>query len=188
MKKFLLILTAIFSFTYPFIIYFGVQRVSPAFFAIILFALAVMKFIATKDKKDIFQLLVLVFAIGFSVILAVTNSELLLRLYPVVMSIAVGLVFASSLRQEENILLRMARAAGKKIGPEATNYTRKLTSIWVALLFSNALIALYFAIYGTLFQWAFYSGFLCYALFAGFFLIELVYRHFYIARHSPKPE
>lgn len=133
-RKFLLLLLALFSFAYPFVIYFGIQRLSPAFFALVLLALAVLKFVAAKNKKDSFQLLVLVFAVGFSVALAITNSALLLRLYPVVMSAAVGFIFASSLQQPENILLRMARAAGKTIGPQAVMCTWRLMLLWTILL------------------------------------------------------
>lgn len=171
------------TITYPVIVYYGVQRASPAVFALLLAGIAAVKFAAVKDKKDFYHIAVLVMAIIFSFILAITNNELLLRLYPVVISIAVALIFASSLRQPENILLRLARLAGRAISAQAPFYTRRLTMVWVALLSVNAIVALYLALFGTLAQWALYCGFLSYILFGVFFIIELIYRHFYIARH-----
>lgn len=184
MRALLIFLAAVVALGYPVIVYFGVQRVSPAFFALLLLAIAVIKFAVAQDKKDFYQLSVLVVAIVFSLLLAVTDNELLLRIYPVIMSTAVALVFARSLREPENILLRMARMAGKTITPEAQFYTRRLTLLWVALLLTNGVVALYFALFGTLAQWAFYCGFLSYVLIGLFFILELIYRRFYIARHQ----
>lgn len=184
MRVLLIFLAAVVALGYPVIVYFGVQRVSPAFFALLLLAVAAVKFSIANDKKDFYQLAILVVAIVFSILLAVTNNQLLLKLYPVIMSVSVAWIFASSLREPENILLRMARMAGKTITPEAQFYTRRLTLLWVALLLANAAVALYFALLGTLAQWAFYCGLLSYILFGLVFILELIYRRFYIARHQ----
>src|SRR5690606_14992009 len=184
MRALLIFVVAMVTLGYPVIVYFGVQRVSPAFFALLLLVVAAVKFAIAKDKKDFYQLAILAVAIVFSILLAVTNNQLMLRLYPVIMSISVAWIFASSLREPENMLLRMARMAGKTITPEAQFYTRRLTLLWVLLLLANAVVALYFALFGTLAQWAFYCGFLSYILIGLVFILELIYRHFYIARHQ----
>jgi uncharacterized membrane protein len=119
MRALLVIFAILFSLAYPLLVYVGVQRVGPAFFALILGVIAALKFAVANDKKDALQIAVLISAMVFSVALVVTNSELLLRLYPVMMSLTVALIFLSSLRQPENILLRGARLAGKHISARA---------------------------------------------------------------------
>jgi uncharacterized membrane protein len=184
MRSLLVIFAILFSLAYPLLVYLGVQRVGPAFFALILGVIAALKFAVVKDKKDALQIAVLTSAMVFSVALVVTNSELLLRLYPVMMSLTVALIFLSSLRQPENILLRGARLAGQHISARAPHYTQILTLVWALVLFVNALIALYFALFATLGQWAFYCGFLSYVIFAVLFAGELLYRRYYIAKYQ----
>lgn len=181
-----MVVVAVFSLAYPLIVFFGIQRLSPAFFAAILVCLAVLKFCATKNKKDWSQIALLSGTVVFSLVLAVTNNETLLRLYPAVLSLCVAFIFAASLREDENILERMARLAGEEITAQARFYTRRLTFIWVLLLSANAAIALYLALFGTLLQWTFYCGLLSYIILGGFFAMELVYRRFYIARHKSR--
>lgn len=182
MRALLIFIVSLVTLAYPVIVYFGVQRLSPAFFAVVLLALAAMKFVTAKDKKDLSQVLILLLAIAFSVALALTNAEILLRLYPVVISLGVALMFAFSLWQEETTIERMARLAGEVITPQAKFYIRRLTLVWVALLLANAAVALYLALYGSMGQWAFYCGFLSYVIFGCVFGLELVYRRVYIAK------
>src|SRR5690606_28892224 len=121
----------------------------------------------SREKEgDWPQLLVLIAAGLFSMALAVTGNELLLRLYPVLMSATVALLFGLSLNRDETVLEQLARRSGKSITPRARNYIRKLTVIWVVLLIANAIVALYLALFATLGQWAFYTGFLSYLLIA----------------------
>jgi uncharacterized membrane protein len=184
MRPLFVVLVTLFSLTYPLLVYFGVGRVGPAFFALIAGVIAALKFAAAKDKKDAFQIVILTGVMIFSVALVATNSELLLRLYPVMMSVMVALIFLSSLRQPENILLRGARLAGKTISAGAQRYTQVLTLVWALVLLANALVALYFALFATLGQWAFYCGFLSYVILATLFAGELVYRRYYISKQK----
>ena len=184
MKAVLIFIASLVTLVYPIIVYFGIQRLSPAFFALVLLALAVVKFVVAKGKKDMLQLLILLLAVIFSVALAISNSEILLRLYPVVISLGVALIFALSLSQAETVIERMARLAGEEITPRAKFYTRRLTIVWVALLIANASVAFYLALFGSMGQWAFYCGFLAYVIFGGVFIVELLYRRFYIAKHQ----
>lgn len=184
MRLIFIVLAVLFSLTYPFLVYVGVQHFSPVFFAAVLALIALLRFFAVKDKKDLLQISLLLVVIVFSLVLAVTNNELLLRLYPVIISLMLALTFASSLRQPENILLRTARLAGKKISAYAPQYTRVLTLVWAIILLANAAVALYLALFASFAQWAFYCGFLSYVIFALFFGGELLYRRYYILKHQ----
>ncbi len=185
MKRLLLLLATLVALGYPVLVYVGIEHFGPWFFALLLFAMALTRFCASRERTDQPQILTLIAAALFSLALAITGNAMLLRLYPVVMSVAVALIFGLSLTREQTVIEGLARRAGQSITPQARIYIRKLTLVWVALLLMNAAIALYLALYATLGQWAFYTGFLSYVLIALVFGAELLYRRYYISRYGP---
>jgi uncharacterized membrane protein len=118
----------------------------------------------------------------------VVNNEFLLKLYPVLISLCVALLFALSLRAPESLIERMARMAGETITARAKAYTRVLTGIWALLLVGNALIALYQALFASLKSWALYSGLLSYVFFGLFFALEYTYRRYYINKYRDETQ
>lgn len=184
MRPLLVALLVVLSLAYPFIVYVGLQRLSPAVFAGLLLLLAAIKYVTERDQRDIVQLIMVLVMVAFSLVLAVTNHELLLRLYPVVISLSLAGFFGASLRQSESLLTRLARLAGKEITPNARRYTWRLTLIWAVLLLVNAFVSLYLALFASLYYWALYCGLVSYLIFGGLFLLELVYRRYYIARYG----
>lgn len=184
MKQLLLLLAALIALAYPILVYVGIEHFGPLFFALLLFAMALIRFCASLGRADLPQILTLVAAALFSLVLAITGNATLLRLYPVMMSAAVALLFGISLTREQTVIEGLARRAGKSITPQARIYIRKLTAIWVILLLINAAVALYLALYASLGQWAFYTGFLSYVLIALVSGAELLYRRYYISRYG----
>jgi uncharacterized membrane protein len=183
-KKLLALLIGVISLTYPFIVYFGLQKFSPALFAILIFLLALLKYFSSKHRQGVNALAVLAIAVIYSLALALSNSELLLRLYPVMISLVIASIFALSLRDKEAFITQLARISGKEITPRAAIYTRKLTMLWAALLLINAAIALYLALTASLERWMLYCGLISYLIFGTVMLLELAYRQFYIARYG----
>lgn len=183
MKNLLTFLLVIISLAYPVLVYIGIQHVSPAIFALMVSALALMRFFTLKEKSDVGQISLLLIAVVFSIGLFISNSEQWLKLYPVIISICVATVFALSLRQPETIIERMARLSGATITPRAKHYTRALTRVWVMLLIINGLVALYLAGFASLESWTLYTGLLSYIFFGLFFALEYGYRCYYINRY-----
>jgi uncharacterized membrane protein len=165
------------------LIYLSIESVTPALFSVLFAGLAVIKFISTSER-DISSYVVLAFGIVFSLALALTDSEFLLRLYPVAMSFTFAALFAVSLSKEESLIEQFARISGKTITPNAKKYTRRLSGIWCILLVGNGLVALYLAISAPLKTWALYCGLISYVILGGFFLAELGYRQFHIKRYG----
>lgn len=185
-KTLLTLIVIIISIAYPLLVYLSIEHVSPALFALVLAALAVAKFIAARSQQqatNTAELALLLIALVYSSALLVANSALLLKLYPVLISLCIALCFALSLRAPESLIERLARLSGETITPRAKAYTRVLTGIWALLLVGNALVALYLALFGSLQSWAFYSGLLSYVFFGLFFALEFTYRHYYIRKH-----
>lgn len=183
MKALALCFISLLALVYPLVVYFGIDRISPAVLGVILACMVVIKFYLTP-QKDYAQTLVLLLMVIFSLGVAISNSEMTLRFYPVIMSCAVATLFALSLFQSQSLIERFARMAGKTITANAKSYSRKLTLLWSILLLINAGVAGYFALYATMKSWALYNGLLSYGVFILFFCLEYGFRQYYIRRYG----
>lgn len=186
MKPLLTLILVLVSIAYPLLVYLGIQHISPALFALVLAVLAVAKYIASRSRgqtQHYAELTLMMVVLVYSLTLLIADSELLLKLYPVLISLCVALFFALSLRAPESLIERIARLAGENITRRAKAYTRVLTGIWAGLLIGNALIALYLALFASLKSWALYSGLLSYVFFGLFFAVEYLYRRYYINKY-----
>ncbi|WP_331352946.1 hypothetical protein [Cellvibrio sp. UBA7671] len=192
MKPLITLILASVSIAYPLLVYAGIQHISPAIFALVLATLAVAKFVVARlhgqQGMTTTEWALLLITLAYSLALVVVNNEFLLKLYPVLISLCVALLFALSLRAPESLIERMARMAGETITARAKAYTRVLTGIWALLLVGNALIALYQALFASLKSWALYSGLLSYVFFGLFFALEYTYRRYYINKYRDETQ
>lgn len=192
MKPLITLILVVVSIAYPLLVYAGIQHVSPAIFALILATLATIKLVAARGQGSRgitgTEWALLLITLVYSLALLIANNELLLKLYPVLISSCAALLFALSLRAPESVIERMARMAGETITPRAKAYTRTLTGIWSLLLVGNALIALYQALFASLKSWALYSGLLSYLFFGLFFAAEYTYRRYYINKYRDETQ
>ena len=190
MKLLISLLLIVVSIAYPLLVYAGVEQLGPAFFALLLAVMAIAKFIAGRkgqlsSARNNWWILGLVLA--YSLAILVTNNTLLLKLYPVIISLGMAYLFASSLKAPESLIERLARMAGETISARAKIYTRRLTRIWALLLLGNAAIAFYLALWGDLKTWALYSGLISYIAVGAFFVLEYGYRRYYIHKYRDQP-
>lgn len=189
MKLLLNLLLVLVTLAYPLLVYLGIRHISPAVFAAVLIGLALGRFVISryygKNTKGDAALLIVV--LSYSLILLLSPGALLLKLYPVLISLCVALIFALSLNTPESLIERLARLAGETITPRAKGYTRRLTAIWAILLVANALVALYLALFGSMAHWALYTGLISYLLFGCFFAVEYGYRRYYIHKYRDQP-
>lgn len=169
---------------YPLIVYIGIQRLGPVCLAAIIFAAAAGRFWLARGQNDAAQTWVLIVAAGFSALIAISESEAMVKLYPAVMSACAGLVFLLSSYQPQSLIERLARLQGALITPLAKRYTRRLTRVWAVLLLANAAVAAYLAAFASMQWWALYSGLLSYAFFVVFFIVEYGFRRYYIKKYD----
>ena len=163
---------------YPLIVFFGLKWFEPSVIALVLVGLALLRYNFSKSKLPIPFLN----AIGIVIILLLifsffANSALLLKLYPVVMSLGFFSIFCYSLFKPPTVITLIA-GARRKLTTNAVIYTRKVTMVWSVFFICNALVALW-----TIFQsneyWAIYNGFISYVLVGILFSCEwLVRRNF----------
>lgn len=180
-------LIGIATFAYPFIVYTSLNHIGSATLSIVLFILLLARVIlrGEYDKPEQYAQLGLVGSL--CLFAAWRDSELILRYYPVAMSLCFSLFFAISLWSEMTLIERFARLFVKDpIEQHQRDYMRGLTVIWSVLLLCNASIAAYTACCLSLAQWTLYNGAIAYVVFGLFTLGELINRHFYKKRHAKR--
>ena len=116
------------------------------------------------------------------VALLALKPDLAVKAYPVVISLAIAGIFGSSLIWPPTIVERIARLRESDLPPEAVAYTRGVTQIWFGFLLVNAAIAAALGLWGSLAQWALWTGLISYLLMGTLFLGELAWRHFIRSR------
>jgi uncharacterized membrane protein len=191
LKRAATILFVLLSLLYPVLVYWGLQRWSYQVFGVVIIAVGVGKFCLSRYHQPSSKIPLLksdwvvpLVALLCGAAILVFPSVFLVKLYPVCISVLVGSLFAISLTQSESLIERLARLRGEEMTPIAVNYTRKLTGIWALLLYANALVALYLAYFATTQAWTLYCGLLSYLILGGFMAGEILFRQYYIRRHS----
>lgn len=172
------------TLAYPFVVYFHIDTVNPRWFGVVLLAAALIRFGVTRQERRKSDWVMTAVIVLFCSGIILLESAILLRCYPVLMSAGMGVLFLSSLLDEETLIERFARAGGKQPPAQAKGYLRTLTLVWGVLLMANGLVAAWTAWYGSLATWTWYNGLLSYMIFGVFIALELVYRHFYKKKHN----
>lgn len=161
---------------YPLLVWFGLARLgAPLMFAVLLGLLGLRTVARARQPRAVIAGIVLALT-GLVAALTDTGTENMLRWYPVLASVFAGSVFAASLFSGRPLIERIARLKTPELPPAEITYTRRLTVTWTALIFANALVAAWTALYADLAFWALYNGLLSYLLLGGFFLGEWLYR------------
>jgi uncharacterized membrane protein len=182
-KKAATFVFALLSILYPCLVYFGLQHWSYRIFGFMIIGVGLGKFWLSHSGDGRGDRVVLAVTLLCGLAIWAFPSELVVKLYPVCISVLVGSLFALSLRQKESLIEKFARLRGAEMTLEAIRYTRNLTAIWAILLYANALVALYLARFGTTEAWTLYCGFLSYLILGGFMGVELLFRQYYMRRH-----
>jgi uncharacterized membrane protein len=108
-----------------------------------------------------------------------SNALLPLKLYPVLVNVALLGAFAYSLISPPSMIERFARMREPDLPQEAIDYTRRVTQIWCGFFSVNGAIALMTALWATPATWTLYNGFIAYLMMALLFAGEHVFRwHF----------
>jgi len=159
---------------YPFIVYLGMERLSPQLFAALLGTLWLAR--ALSGRQDPLSYTVTIAALLFCLALALTDSGALLLGYPILINLALLGLFAGSLCSGMPIIERLARLQEPELPPAAVRYTRKVTWVWVGFFTVNASIATGLALWAPLAWWTLYTGLIAYLLmgllFAGEWLVR----------------
>ncbi len=147
---------------YPLAIWLGQGHFEPRVLAIVLVLVVFARLHALKVRPA---------AIGWLggtlvlLALAVWNNVMLpLKLYPVLVNVALLGVFAYSLLYPPSVAERIARVREPDLPAAAVAYTRKVTQMWCIFFAANGTIALVTALWTSPRVWWFYNGLIAYVV------------------------
>lgn len=169
-----LALLAVCGAIYPFVIYFGLHVLPPWALAAPLLVIAGGRLLLARGSKP-FLLASALTAAALIALVAFSPLEAV-RLYPVVVSLALAIVFAASLIFPPSVIEQIARLREPDLPAAGIAYTRKVTILWLGFFLANAAVSAWTAAQETLDLWTFYNGFLAYVLIALLFLGEFAVR------------
>ncbi|WP_448683256.1 hypothetical protein [Pseudomonas nicosulfuronedens] len=159
---------------YPFAIYFGIDHLSPKFFALLLGGLWFARSLGSGQRPG--QRWMALAAVAFCMLLWFVNEPHLLRWYPVLISAGLLSLFALSLKFGPPLVERLARLREPELPPHAVRYTRRVTQAWVLFFLGNGLIAAALTLWAPLAWWTLYNGLISYLLMGVLFAVEWLVR------------
>jgi len=182
MRKLLTFIVALLILCYPFAVYFGINHLSPRYFGLaiaILFSLRLLLLKKSNSKSiKIITILIAIIGITVSLLASLSNSAVVIKLYPCAVSLLLLGIFGYTLYQPPSLIEKLARLTTKDLPPEAISYTYKVTIVWCVFFTFNAAIAFWTALFSSMKTWTFYNGFLSYILIGSLFAIEWIIRQF----------
>jgi len=177
---------AVATVVYPFIVYASLKQIGPAVLSLVLFCLLLARVILRGDYHQPEQYAQLALVGSLCLLAAWQKSELILRYYPVAMSLCFAGFFAISLWAKTTLIERFASVFVKDIAEHQRQYMRVLTKLWVLLLLLNAAVSAYTACCLSLAQWTLYNGVIAYLVFGLFSMGELINRYYYKKRYQKR--
>ena len=161
LKKSLTIITRLifgaFIVIYPFAVFWALNR-GIAIRFIGLFVLAIVCASYIRNKNRIMFLFGTI--IGFLILLS--NHDLFVKLYPVLMNAGMCATFAISLTKTPLITM-LAQKTQKKLNTKEKEYTRNLTLVWAVFMGINTVISL-ITVFLSNEIWVLYNGLISYIL------------------------
>ncbi|MBD9464836.1 hypothetical protein [Pseudomonas sp. Pdm06] len=159
---------------YPFAVYFGMEHFAPWQFGLLLGSLWLAR--ALLGNGGAGSRWMATTAIVFCVLLALFDSPLLLRWYPVLISGFMLGLFALSLKYGPPMIERLARLREPQLPAKAVVYTRQVTVAWSVFFLCNGLLAAALTLWAPLSWWMLYTGLISYGLMGLLFAIEWLIR------------
>jgi uncharacterized membrane protein len=159
---------------YPFLLLFLLRNsFSPRYLSIVLAFFVIVQLL--RKAKDPLSLVFAGICFVFAVLLALLNSEIAAKSYPIAVNLVLLACFALSLIYPPSLAERFARVKHPDLPEKAVNYCRNVTAIWCLFFILNALISFATLRFSTE-VWTLYNGFISYILVGLLFTAEFIYR------------
>jgi uncharacterized membrane protein len=173
---------------YPLLVYLGLQAFEPWHLGLALIGILALRFwrwgaSMVRDFRWLERALLLTL-LALVIAAVAANSETLLRLYPVLVSLNLLALFGTSLMRPPSIIERFARRHDPQLPPAGVRYTWRVTLVWCVFFAFNGTVALYTALWTSREIWTLYNGLVAYLLIGGLFAGEWLYRRVFILRPS----
>jgi uncharacterized membrane protein len=123
-----------------------------------------------------------------SAAIVLTNSELLLRLYPSLVNLGLLVVFGATLLRGPSMVEKFARLRNPDPIPQVVRYTRRVTQIWCVFFTLNSVFSVYTALCWRREAWSLYNGALAYGLIGVLLVGEIAWRHLIMLPRAARSE
>jgi uncharacterized membrane protein len=174
MRRLTAILLPVVGLLYPFVVYFGTEKVAPPIFALVLGAIWLIR--APSLLRQPGGCWMVGAALVYCVLLAVTGEAKLLRWYPVLISALLLVAFGLSLIYGPPFIERIARLREPNLPPSAVRYTRAVTWVWVGFFAFNGSMSVALSLWAPLSWWTLYNGLIAYLIMGTLFAVEWLLR------------
>jgi uncharacterized membrane protein len=162
------------TLTYPLLIWFGHGKVEPRWLACVLLLAALTRLPTLKISRFARWT---VAGVMLLVVAAIWGNVLLpLKMYPVLVNVAMLVAFGYSLASPPSMVERLARMREPDLPDVAIDYTRRVTQIWCIFFIANGAIAFSTALWASDAIWSIYTGVISYVLMGLLFGIEFLFR------------
>ncbi|WP_295471634.1 hypothetical protein [uncultured Pseudomonas sp.] len=174
MKRLAGLLLVLAGVLYPIVVYLGIEHFAPWQFALLLGGLWLARLLSGERRPG--TLAMAAVALGFCLLLALLDSPVLLRWYPVLISVFMLGLFGSSLIQGPPLVERLARLREPDMPESGVRYTRQVTWVWCGFFLFNGLTTTALTLWAPLHWWALWTGLLSYVLMGLLFAGEWMVR------------
>jgi uncharacterized membrane protein len=123
-----------------------------------------------------------------SAAIVVTDSELLLRLYPSLVNLGLLIAFGATLVRGPSMIEKFARLGNPDLPPGAVRHTRRVTQVWCAFFVLNGAFSAYTALYWSRASWSLYNGAIAYGLIGVLLLAEVIWRYLVVLPRAARSE
>ncbi|WP_144138406.1 hypothetical protein [Paraburkholderia sp. BCC1884] len=112
-----------------------------------------------------------------SAAIVLTNSELLLRLYPSLVNLGLLIAFGATLVRGPSMIEKFARLGNPDLPPGAVRHTHRVTQVWCGFFALNGAFSAYTALYWSRASWSLYNGAIAYGLIGVLLVAEVIWRY-----------
>lgn len=124
---------------------------------------------------------------GLSAAIAVTDSEALLRAYPIVVNAGMLVAFGATLcNGKQPMIEKFARLRRPDLDARSVRHTRRVTQGWCVFFALNGAVSAVCALWASRALWALYNGVITYLLIGVLIVAEIAWRHAFVLREKAR--
>ena len=184
-------LVILFLVGYPLLVHIQVSGGDAALGIYGLLAAFAVALLTALCYRDMAAALLAIFAAAAVAMLFWEPSGQLFTLAPILINLALAVLFASSLRPGSTpVITRFAQAMTGDLDAKTRHYARRVTLAWTLLFVLLTIELILLKLFATARTWSLFANFLNYVLLGAFFLFEyrIRVRHLHHLEHPSFPE
>lgn len=183
------------NLAYPVVILCAWRWDSPRFVGLLLLALLLLQRVAGTGAlaASLRKLTPVDWAVAVtlnvaSVAIVLTNSELIMRLYPSLVNLGLLVAFGATLIKGPSMVEKFARRHYAEPPAHVVRYTRRVTQLWCVFFAVNAMFSAWTALAWSTRHWSLYNGAIVYGIIGALLVGEFVWRKWVMLPRAARQE